>query len=590
MSQSIFSSPRLQCIFLFLIILLASVLRITNLGKHAIFFDEKSTVLISQAVALEGNNQKDVFYTEGKTTFTPKEFWKPKNIEDFYDAIRRGDIGNSPAYYGVLHLWIEAFGLSDFAIRLLSVFFSCGTIFLLFFFIKEHFKNVKLALAGSLLMAIEPFFIAYSQQARNYSMSFFFALLATHLFLKIVKKENNSGSRILYISYGIVAGICLLSHFLTATVFMAHGFYVLLFVRKWNTWLFLILSLAIGLSAFTFWIKFGGGNYTFDTLSYQAKMYYKIAHSVPNPHAGTIDPATPGIVLKKSLPIFSDLFIVSNGFSSYMTGKKNMILVIFSIMVSLVSLIQYRKTSRNLWLGILLGWNLIASFLYTTGTFQYIELVNCVILCYCFRIFWMNETDPEQRRLLTFMAILAFFPTIFLILFTFKNGHTFGLTQRYSGFSFPYSIIFVALAIFETPKLGKPLQYIVWVLLLVQVFFVGKTIHSIHEDISPKYTYRDKARIRNPHYKIAMDIRKMYQTGDTVIYPSWTEGEYGAYDNYTKDIKKSFLDAQLVNLYLPKDAEFTQTVDAFNPNKVFLKKKDGQKIELFDFKGTTYRY
>jgi hypothetical protein len=50
------------------------------------------------------------------------------------------------------------------------------------------------------------------------------------------------------------------------------------------------------------------------------------------------------------------------------------------------------------------------------------------------------------------------------------------------------------------------------------------------------------------------------------------------------------LDAQYVNLYLPKDADYIQTIDAKEPNKVMLRKRDGKKIEIFDFKGDTFRY
>ena len=164
---------RFSYLFLSIIVVFGFSLRVYNLDKHGIFLDEKATILISQGMALEGNSQKNCFHTPGKNTFTPREFWAPKTIEDFYDSIRRSDIGNSPFYYLILHNWIKAFGMSDFSIRFLSVLFSCSIIILLFFFIKEHFQNVKLALLACFLMAIEPFFIAISQQTRNYSMSFF---------------------------------------------------------------------------------------------------------------------------------------------------------------------------------------------------------------------------------------------------------------------------------------------------------------------------------------------------------------------------------------------------------------------------------
>ena len=585
MNLSRFSIP-----VLLLITVLAFGLRTYNLDKHGIFFDEKASVLVSQGMAMEGNTQKNCFYTPEKTTFTPKEFWTDKSLEDYYDAIRRSDIGNSPFYYVILHNWINIFGISDYSIRFLSVLFSCLTIILLFFFIKEHFKNLSLALLSCFLMAIEPFFIAYSQQARNYSLSFFLTLLATHIFLKIIKNEENGVKKnSLYWFYGILSALCLLSHFLTATVFMAHGLYVLLFVRKTRPWILLPISLSIGALAFGYWILYGGGNYTFSTLSYQAKIYYKEAHQIPNPHAGYIDPATLGNVTKKSVPIFTDLFITSNNILSNTVGKKNLILAVLIALLSVFSLHQYQKTRKNLWIGIILGINIIGFLLYSTAKFQYLELVNCGLLLYLFIEYWRETKDKVQRKQNWFLVILAFLPTLFLVLMTFKNGHTFGLSQRYSGFSFPYSIIIVSYSLLQANVRSKPLNYVIWTIFGIQLLFVGMTIKTVLNDESFKYNYRDKARSENPYPLIANKLEKLYQSGDTIVYPSYVKTFYEA-DIYTKNIKRSVLDAQYVNLYLSKDAEFVQTIDAREPNKVILKKKDGQKLEIFDLKGDLFRY
>lgn len=585
MNLSRFSIP-----ILLLMLILAFGLRTYNLDKHGIFFDEKASVLVSQGMAMEGNTQKNCFYTPGKSTFTPKEFWAEKSLEDYYDAIRRSDIGNSPFYYIVLNNWINFFGISDFSIRFLSVIFSCLTIILLFMFINEHFKNLRLALLACFLMVIEPFFIAYSQQARNYSLSFFLTLLVSHIFFKIIKNEEMGIKKNgLYWFYGFLSAVCLLSHFLTATVFMAHGLYVLLFVRKSRPWILLPISLSMGALAFGYWILYGGGNYTFSTLSYQAKIYYQEAHQIPNPHAGYIDPATVGNVTKKSVPIFTDLFIASNNILSNTVGKKNLILALLITGLSVFSLYKFQKTKQKLWIVLIIGINILGFILYSTAKFQYLELVNCGLLFYLFIEYWRTTKDKFQRKQNWFLVILTFLPTLFLVLMTFKNGHTFGLSQRYSGFSFPYSIIFVSLALLQANVKSKPLNYVIWSVFLIHLCFVGMTILTVLNDESFKYNYRDKARSENPYPLIANKLVKLYQTGDTIVYPSYVKTFYEA-DVYTKNIKKSVLDAQYVNLYFPKDAEYVQTIDAKEPNRVILKKKDGQKIEIFDLKGDLFRY
>ena len=583
-------STRTAYYLLILIVSFAFVLRIANLDKHGIFLDEKATLLISQGMAMEGNSQKNCFYTPNKKTFTPKEFWSPKTIDDFYDSIRRSDIGNSPFYYLLLHAWIKLFGMSDFSVRFLSVLFSCATIILLFIFIEEHFRNLKLALLGAFLVTIEPFFIAMSQQTRNYSMTFFLTLLTTHIFLKIIKNEEKSlKHNKLYWIYGVLSAICLLSHFLTATIFMAHGLYVLLFVRKTRPWYLLPLALSIGAVAFGYWILFAGGNYTFPTLSYQAKIYYEEAHRIPNPHEGHIDPVTVKTLTKKAIPFFTDLFIFSNGLTSTLLGKKNLLYALVALLASLFSIYQYKKTSNVFLLARVMVINFVAFILFSTAKWQYLELVNSGILIYVFIDYWKENKEVIFRKQMWLLAILAFLPTVFLIVMTIKNGHTYALAQqRYSGFSFPYTIIFSGIALLHVSKF-KPLNYFVWTIFVVQLYFVSLTVKDVLNDVSLKYNYRAKERGENPYPTIAQKLINSYAKGDTIIYPSYIKTTFEA-DIYTKDIKKSFLDAQYVNLYLPHDAEYIQTVDAREPNKVILKKNNGNKIEIFDFKGDTFRY
>lgn len=155
------------------ILLIAFLLRIYQSGTYGLYLDEKYTLVISQGVVMEGANQHDVFFTPGKVYFTPREFWKEKTIHDFIEANIRGDIGNSPVYYAVLWGWTEVAGLSDFAIRFPSVFFSTLLVGLVFLFVRRYVQSERLALLSAFLTAIEPFFVAYSHMARNYSMSFF---------------------------------------------------------------------------------------------------------------------------------------------------------------------------------------------------------------------------------------------------------------------------------------------------------------------------------------------------------------------------------------------------------------------------------
>ena len=183
------------------------MLRVYKSGTYALYLDEKYTLVISQGIVMEGANQKDVFFVPGKKYFTPKEFWKEKTFADYIEANIRSDIGNSPVYYGVLWLWMKIFGFSDFSARFPSVIFSTMVVGMVYVFVKRHFRSESLALLSAFLTAIEPFFVAYSHMARNYSMRFFLTLLATHLFLLLVERQKQGGQGTpwkLYGWYGLV--------------------------------------------------------------------------------------------------------------------------------------------------------------------------------------------------------------------------------------------------------------------------------------------------------------------------------------------------------------------------------------------------
>lgn len=80
-----------------------------------------------------------------------------------------------PLYYLSLKSWSNIFGTSEMGIRMLSVLFSLGSIYIVFL------------LAGkwpALLLAVNPLFLYYSQEARMYSMVSFLLIVAIYFFRK----------------------------------------------------------------------------------------------------------------------------------------------------------------------------------------------------------------------------------------------------------------------------------------------------------------------------------------------------------------------------------------------------------------------
>ena len=607
-------------LLIFLIILIGgTALRLYHLDSYSIFFDEKSTLVVSQGIVLEGANQKEVFavkhlsvpefwktppfeyrpssvitsltYTESYSpkTFTPAEFWSPKTLADYYEAMTRSDIGNSPFYYLLVHNWMDVFGMSDFAVRLFSVVFSVLIIGLTFLFARRFFDD-KTALIASAIVAIEPFFIAYSHQARNYSLTFFLTLLETYFFLQIIENKASKQKTLwLYIGYVLAAGLSLLSHFLTISVLLAHAVYALFFLRSIKGWIRMGIAAIGALSGVTWWLVAGGGQYTLYSLSYQAALYKRVAETMPydNPY-GLILPATLGNVFNKALPIFSDLIIFTNGLTDGPVGKRNVIIA-FAAGIVLILWFRFReKINPPAWLGNRLPYILIlvTTLFYTNHKAQF-AILSVSLFALSFIPDIHKQATAEQKKRLWLLYIMGLVPTLFLIVMAFRGGHTFGLTQRYSGFSFPYVIVVVSLLLQYFTRLPNEFRLVVFVFLALQLYYVGVRLNEFYQDKSAKYGYFINPRSPNPYYEAAQKIKETYQKGDTIYYPAPVFPMVSVMDRTF--LSYSIREAQITNLYLPKDADYVQAMDTTQTDKIFIRRSiQKDTLTIMDLKGKQY--
>ena len=146
-----------------------------------------------------------------------------------------------PLYYWVLRLWSYVFGDGLLSLRFLSILFGVLTIYAGYLFVKKAFNppapqagalragNPKLALIAAFFLAINPFQIQYSLEARMYTLGTFLVLISTWLLLKAL--EDNKYST--WAWYGVATAAGLLTHYYIVFSIMAQGLYVLyLFIRN----------------------------------------------------------------------------------------------------------------------------------------------------------------------------------------------------------------------------------------------------------------------------------------------------------------------------------------------------------------------
>ena len=96
-----------------------------------------------------------------------------------------------PLYYLLLKFWTTVFGYSEISLRMPSVIFGLGTIYMTYLLGKKLFNSEKGSLVSTILLSTSQFHVYYSQEARMYSMVAFFAVLAVYSFLHLFEDRSN---------------------------------------------------------------------------------------------------------------------------------------------------------------------------------------------------------------------------------------------------------------------------------------------------------------------------------------------------------------------------------------------------------------
>jgi 4-amino-4-deoxy-L-arabinose transferase-like glycosyltransferase len=94
-----------------------------------------------------------------------------------------------PLYYAVVHLFLSL-GYGERELRLPSVLFGTVSILLLYA-IARRLVGKKIALVSGALLAISPFHVWYSQEARPYALFLFLSLLSLLLLQRLIEDPTN---------------------------------------------------------------------------------------------------------------------------------------------------------------------------------------------------------------------------------------------------------------------------------------------------------------------------------------------------------------------------------------------------------------
>ncbi|MFN3783815.1 MAG: glycosyltransferase family 39 protein [Spirosomataceae bacterium] len=576
--------------FICLLLILAALPRVWNLGKYSLFVDEKYTLLNAQGICVGGSNQPEL-QTTGY--FTNQDVWKTRSAKDYFEAVARSDFGTHIVYNYLLHAWTIPFGYSDAAMRSLSVLLGLVAIFLVYYLVNNFLKNTYIAYFAAFLVAFDPLMVTLNRIARSYSLSFVLLLLATLIFLKITEKEQIDKRKIGLIAlYTLLVTLSILNHYLNFLLPLVHGILFLSMNRNPKEWGLMAVAAATVSGVLLWWIQAGGGQYSLKFLADKNALHYQLSQLPPekNPMRGTADPSTFQHVFSKATGLFFDLSIIGNHLFEFLKGVKN-VFISFSIGLILTFFaLQKLQFSKFIHLSFFVGTLLLGSFFFIGPFYKlFFSSTFFLFLLLAVQTFYQRYQQGTQtsKYFLAIVALSVLLPWLYIIFDAFKSGHTTALSQRYIGFSSPFMAIFISFAYLKYRHNPKWIQLIGISLLLYQGIQTYRDIQSIVLDTSPKYTFFSEPRIPNPYMQIAEQVNNLYETGDTLLIPNRNDGLYAGF--ISEDALK-IEDAQYVNMYLSKNKTIIQRINLTEPDLFILKKSDGNQQILFDFEGRKYRY
>jgi hypothetical protein len=141
-----------------------------------------------------------------------------------------------PFYYLLLSLWMSWAGVSEFAIRSLSVGIGLATVAVAYRLVKQATRPF-LALLMTLLLALSPFHIQESRDARMYGLLALCSLLSIFFFIRLLTRDRARWWGLFW----LVTGLGMLTHYYMAFVLLAEDLFLLLNWRRyrhiWPRWL-----------------------------------------------------------------------------------------------------------------------------------------------------------------------------------------------------------------------------------------------------------------------------------------------------------------------------------------------------------------
>ena len=489
---------RKEYLFLVFILCVSFLLNITN-NLYQLSGDERASLSTAAGAGITMNRfegSSSFRYTQAapleKKFFTQHDYRQRNTAKNVIRSAINFDSGNMIAYHLLLHGWFNFIGISIFKARLLSAIFALLTVLFTFLLVKQLTGNLYVAFITSIILSIHPLLLHYAHMARGYAASLCFSMASAYLLVTIVSNDFSFRKKLfVYLGLALLAALAILSHYLSAAVFLFMAFWLIIRKNFFREHLVpASLAFLVTLFIIFLWMKNGG----FEGLQEMKKIdewYLKNTSAQVHTSARSLTEGT----VQQLLAIFGN-------YGQYLGFRLRSFafLLIFPLTAIALGLNQLKNT--------------------------------------------------DEKKSIPFLTGAVIFIIGFSALLAIKSGHTTSFNARYGIYAIPFACALLAFALQSVlsgslSKIKKIITgfslaatFIIFIFSTIPAYTgIASTYHSdpqLHKDV---LNFNLQKHYSNGGYEpIAKKIETMYSPGDTVIYNDWNT-------------------AQVVNLFLQDNDE-----------------------------------
>ena len=238
-------------VLLAIVLFLGCFFRLANLEYKVFWVDEVST-----AVRASGYTVPEVNYDLARQGIIDRDVLnsyqtisKDRTFLDSWSAFTKSP-EHAPLYFVLTRIWTQLWGSSIVVLRSLPACISLLIFPSLYWLCWELFEQQLVSAFAVLLMSVSPFFVAYAQEARPYSLWTVASLLMSASLLRAIKLNN----KLSWCIYSLSLTLGFYTSLFSLYVSFFQAIYVIAIKSKFSVIKNYIIFTAIALLAFTPWL------------------------------------------------------------------------------------------------------------------------------------------------------------------------------------------------------------------------------------------------------------------------------------------------------------------------------------------------